>query len=125
MLKVIEFAFTCYPITDMARSRAFYEEVIGLTPSMVHEMPDGSAWTEYVLGEGAFAIGRAPGWNPSADGASIAFEVENFDAAIAALREKGIPFKLEPFETPVCHMAFVSDPDGSSVCIHKRKPGHS
>ena len=123
MIKVIEFAFTCYPVTDMARARAFYESIIGLQPTTVHDGETGS-WTEYVLGDGAFATGRAPGWNPSADGASIAFEVEDFDAAIAALNEKGVHFKMEPFETPVCHMAFVSDPDGSAVCIHKRKPGH-
>jgi predicted enzyme related to lactoylglutathione lyase len=124
MLKVTEFAFTAYPVTDMARSRGFYEGVIGLNPGMVHEMPGGQAWTEYELGDGTFAIGKAPGWNPSPEGASIAFEVEDFDGAIASLREKGIAFKMEPFETPVCHMAFISDPDGSSVCIHKRKPGH-
>lgn len=124
MIKPLEFAFTAYPVTDMARARTFYEGIIGLTPTMVHETPDGAAWTEYELAGGAFAIGKAPGWNPSAEGASIAFEVEDFDAAITSLREKGIAFKMEPFETPVCHMAFVSDPDGSSVCIHKRKPGH-
>jgi len=50
--------------------------------------------------------------------------MENFDAAILELRAAGVPFKMEPMETPVCHMAMVLDPDGSSVCIHKRKPGH-
>ena len=32
---------------------------------------------------------------------------------------------MEPLETPVCHMAIISDPDGSRLLIHKRKPGHS
>ena len=26
----------------------------------------------------------------------------------------------DPFETPVCRMTIVSDPDGNSICIHKR-----
>ena len=30
MLKVTEIAFTCYPVTDMARARKFYEGVPGL-----------------------------------------------------------------------------------------------
>ena len=119
-MKVLEYAFTCYPVIDMARARAFYENIIGLTPTMVHESPDGSAWTEYELAGGAFSLGKAPGWNPSADGASIAFEMEDFDAAIAALKEHGVTFKMEPFTSPVCRMAFILDPEGNTVCIHKR-----
>jgi len=30
MLKVIELAFCCYAVTDMKRSHAFYEGVLGL-----------------------------------------------------------------------------------------------
>ena len=119
MIKVTEIAFTCYPVIDMARARAFYEGIIGLVPTMVHES-EGNAWTEYEIGAGAFAIGKAPGWNPSADGASVAFEMEDFDGAIATLKEHGVPFKMEPFPTPVCRMAFVLDPEGNTVCIHKR-----
>lgn len=123
MIKVTEYAFTCYPVQDMARAREFYEKVLGLVPTMVHESPDGS-WTEYELGGGAFSLGKAPGWNPSADGASIAFEMEDFDAAIADLKARGVSFKIEPFPTPVCRMAFILDPEGNTVCIHKRNPGH-
>jgi len=123
MVKVLEFAFTCYPVADMARARAFYEDVIGLTPAMVHES-EGGSWTEYVLGSGTFSLGQAPGWNPSPDGASIAFEVEDFDGAITALKEGGTLFKMEPFPTPVCRMAFVIDPEGNTLCIHQRNPGH-
>ena len=32
---------------------------------------------------------------------------------------------MGPFETPVCHMVMVSDPDGNTVIIHKRKPGNN
>ncbi len=56
-----EIAFSCYPVTDMERARAFYE---------------------------------------------------------------GIPFHFGPLETPVCHMAFVRDPDGNSLGIHSRKKNH-
>ena len=122
MIKVTEFAFTCYPVRDMARARAFYEELLGLKPTMVHDTENG-AWTEYELGDGAFSLGQAPGWEPSPDGASIAFEMEDFDAAIATLKERGITFKMEPFATPVCRMAFVVDPEGNTLCIHKRNAG--
>ena len=51
----------------------------------------------------------------------VALEVENFDSAIAELKKAGTKFRIEPMETPVCHMAIAFDPDGNSVCIHKRK----
>ncbi len=123
MIKVIELAFTCYPVRDMARARAFYEKIIGLQPTAVTESEHAS-WTEYEVAGGAFSLGKADGWLPSKSGASIAFEMEDFDSAIATLREHGVPFKMEPFPTPVCRMAFVLDPEGNTVCIHKRNPGH-
>ena len=70
----------------------------------------------------ARSIGNgAPDWNPSPGGGSAALEVEDFDAAIALLKTNGCRFRLEPLETPVCHMAIVSDPDGNSILIHRRK----
>lgn len=122
-MKVTEIAFTCYPVRDMARARAFYENLIGLTPTMVHDSEHNS-WTEYEIASGAFSLGKMDGWLPSDNGASVAFEVEDFDAAIDKLREGGAKFKMEPFPTPVCRMAFVFDPEGNTVCIHKRNPGH-
>ena len=41
MLKVTEIAFTCYPVTDMARARKFYEGVLGLKPTMLEGEPGG------------------------------------------------------------------------------------
>ena len=121
MIKIQEIAFTCYPMTDMARAREFYEGVLGLTPTTIHGGADGTnAWTEYEIAGGAFSIGKADGWNPTPEGASVGFEIEDFDAAIQHLRDAGVPFKMEPFPTPVCRMAFVLDPDGSAVCIHQR-----
>lgn len=120
MVQVKEIAFTCYPVTDMARSRAFYEGTLGLKPTMVHTA-EGGDWTEYDLGAGTFSLGRWDGWPPVAGGVCAALEVEDFDAAIAALRAANVTFQMEPFPTPVCQMAFILDPDGSAVCIHQRK----
>ena len=92
MLQVTEIAFTCYPVTDMARARNFYEGVLGL--------------------------------KPTASGCSVGLEVEDFDAAITHLKASDVKFKMEPFPTPVCRMAFIFDPDGNTICIHKRNAGH-
>ncbi len=121
MLNVIELAFTCYPVTDMARARKFYEEVLGLKPTMLVGEAGGMQWTEYDLGSGTLALGAGlPDWQPRADGCCVGLEMEDFDSAIAELHTKGVKFKMEPFPTPVCQMAFISDSDGNTICIHKR-----
>ena len=119
-MKVTEIAFSVYPVTDMPRARTFYEGVLGLEATMDHELPEGH-WVEYDIGAGTLAIGSAPGMVPAADGCSVSLEVEDFDAAIAELEGAGIDVHFGPLETPVCHMAFVRDPDGNSVGIHRRK----
>jgi predicted enzyme related to lactoylglutathione lyase len=122
MLKVIELAFCCYAVTEMKRAREFYEGVLGLKPTTVSDSEHGN-WVEYEFGPYALALGSAPGFKPSPDGCSAALEVEDFDAAIAHLRSKNVKFRMEPFQSPVCRMAMVFDPDGNSLCIHKRNPG--
>jgi predicted enzyme related to lactoylglutathione lyase len=124
-MKITEIAFSCYPVTDMARARAFYEGILGLMPTMVVGEPDGMQWTEYDIANGTLSIGSgAPDWVPSSTGCSVGLEVEDFDDAIGHLRGHGVAFHMEPFETPVCRMAFILDPDGNALCIHQRKPGH-
>lgn len=122
MFKVIEFAFTGYSITDVPRARQFYENVLNLKPASVFEH-EGRMWIEYEIGPHTLAItNQSEDWKPSPNGGGVALEVEDFDAAIAHLKEKGVKFYFEPFASPVCRMAIVSDPDGNSICIHKRNP---
>ena len=88
-VRIVEIAFTGYPVTDLARARAFYEKVLGLKQSTAFEH-DGKAWIEYDIGPGTLAISNMmSSWKPSPDGPSIAFEVADFDAAVAALRQGG------------------------------------
>jgi predicted enzyme related to lactoylglutathione lyase len=118
MLKVIEIAFCCYAVTDIKRAREFYEGVLGLKPATVLE----GQWVEYEFGPHALAIGCAPGmFKPHPDGCMAALEVENFDDAIAHLKKHNVKFRMEPTDTPVCRMTMIFDPDGNSICIHKRK----
>lgn len=123
-MKVIEIAFSTYPITDVPRARAFYEGVLGLEPTMDHDLGEGGHWIEYDIGAGTLGLGKYSGWKPSGDGCTVGLEVEDFDAAVEAIRIAGAQINMGPLETPVCHMLMISDPDGNSLIIHKRKPGH-
>ena len=120
MLKVTEIAFACYAVTDMAKARSFYEGILGLNPTSVYST-EQNQWVEYSFGPHALALGAAPGFKPSPDGCSVALEVEDFDAAIKQLKSNNVRFRMEPMPTPVCQMAMIFDPDGNTICIHKRK----
>ena len=120
-MKITEVAFTGYPVADIVRARAFYEGLLKLEPSRIFENPNGH-WIEYDLGSSTFAISNMfkEEWKPSSDGPSVAFEVDDFDSAVDELRAQNVRFVLEPFDSPVCRMAIIADPDGNSVGIHKR-----
>jgi predicted enzyme related to lactoylglutathione lyase len=119
-MKVSNIAFVGIPVTDVRVARKFYEEVLGLAVS--DEMMSGK-WIEYTVGDNTLAIANVgEQWKPSEQGTGAALEVENFDEAIKQLKNHGVPFAAEPFETPCCHMAVVQDPDGNKLIIHKLKP---
>ncbi len=120
MLKVTEIAFSCYAVTDMARARAFYEGVLGLKATVVHDSEQGQ-WVEYEFGPYALSLGSSPAFKPSPDGCSVALEVADFETAITQLRVNNVKFRIQPMDTPVCQMAMIFDPDGNCLCIHKRK----
>lgn len=108
-----------YPVVDLNRAKAFYKNHLGLIPS---KLSDEGAWVEYDLpGGGCFTITTlATGVKPSADaGGSIAFEVEDLDALIKQLKEKGVTFKLDIFSSPVCRMAVILDSEGNAVTLHQ------
>lgn len=122
MLTVNEIAFTGYPVTEIKRARAFYEGLLNLKASATFEH-DGKSWIEYDIGAGTLAISNmSPDqWKPSSQGPVSVLEVDDFDAAVAVLKDAGVPFSVEPMDSGVCRMAIVSDPDGNSLGIHKRK----
>lgn len=119
MIRYKEIAFTAYPVTDLARSRAFYEDVLRLKPNA--PVKPGDKFIEYDIGPGTLAIGCSPDWPPSKDGASSALEVEDFEAAVATLREHKVQFIIGPLDTPRCHMVTFRDPDGNRLTFHRRK----
>ncbi|HVV00011.1 MAG TPA: VOC family protein [Verrucomicrobiae bacterium] len=116
-----EIAFTAYAVTDIRKSRDFYENVLGLKPNSEYNGSGNPDYIEYDLGPGTFAIGKSEMWKPSEDGASIAFEVEDFDKALARIKEKNVPIKMGPYDFPSCRMVVVLDPDKNKLTLHKRK----
>jgi predicted enzyme related to lactoylglutathione lyase len=106
-----------YMVEDASRAIQFYRDVLGLEPTTVFPHGNGA---EYELADGStFELWR-DGTTPFQPGNGILFAVDDFDAAVAALEVKGTPI-LAKSETSVCFIAIISDTEGNSVVLHKRK----
>jgi len=111
-------AFTVYPVTDMARARAFYEGQLGLKAGECF----GETWCEYDLGASTFAVTTFDmGHLPGSKGAVVGFEVDDLETFLARLKQEQVPFITDVMETPVCRMVVIEDPDHNHITIHKRK----
>jgi len=110
-------AFTMYPVKDHERARSFYEDTLGLTRG---SHSSNGMWTEYDLpGGGCLALFASQEVQPSADGASIAFEVDDLDALIERLKSQDVQFKRDMIHSPVCRMAVILDSEGNSIILHE------
>jgi predicted enzyme related to lactoylglutathione lyase len=107
----------CYLAKDFARAKNFYQNTLGLKPSM-----DGDNWVEFDLSDGTtFALAKLPGdtWYPAG---GVMFAVPDLEAAARRLREAGVKFYGEEIdESPVCQMAWCEDTEGNNFAIHQRK----
>jgi predicted enzyme related to lactoylglutathione lyase len=120
MIKYKEIAFTAYASTNMARSRKFYEKVLGLKLTRKFS----PVFVEYDIGPGTLVVACDPKhWPPSRKGTSAALEVADFDAALAHLKKKRVKIVVGPKDYPTCRMCGVRDPDGNLICLHHRKAG--
>jgi predicted enzyme related to lactoylglutathione lyase len=123
-MNITEIAFVAYPITDVERSRKFYEGALGLKPESVFDQ-GGMAFIEYWIGKGGehcLVIGKGAEYmKPGKTGATAALSVEDFGKAEHRLREHGARFVMEPLDMASCQMALVEDPDGNQIMIHKSK----
>jgi predicted enzyme related to lactoylglutathione lyase len=110
---------TYHVVTDVPRAKAFYCDILGLTPTM--EDPEGKG-VEFELADGqTFGI-WSPGGGDFKAHAGTMFAVPDAHAAVAAIRARGGTIS-DVDETPVCFMAFCTDPDGINLIIHQRKAG--
>lgn len=97
------------PITDRKRSLPFYRDLVGL--ELIPAMEDGKSliWTETLDHTMVHTIEGAP--IPH-----VAFEVEDFDGVLAAVRAAGIEIIKGPLERIDGQRAFYCfDPDGNRL----------
>lgn len=114
-----EIAFTAYPAKDVAGLRKWYEDKLGLKFTGPFEEDGVEKYNEANVGGGYFSVlthewaDREPG---SASG--IVFEVDNMDDTVKDLRAKGLEVE-DPYATPVCKIASLTDLEGNKVSLHQ------
>ena len=113
--------FVAVPSTDVERSRTFYVETLGLRR-------DERAPFDFWVGQTCFSIYQPTDYGmefrPQTT-AHLALHVDDIETARTELEAKGVVFDGETFDTGVCHMAFLSDPDGNNLMLHNRYAPYS
>jgi catechol 2,3-dioxygenase-like lactoylglutathione lyase family enzyme len=101
-----------YWVTDMDRSVAFYEGVLGLR--LLRR--DAGQWAEFDAGGRRFALhGAAEGQPLTPGGATAVFSVGDLDRAKGELSARGVQFGHEGDVSGYARFASFSDPDGNTV----------
>jgi predicted enzyme related to lactoylglutathione lyase len=108
-----------YMVKDATRAIAFYRDVLGLEPKLIYS---GDRGAEYELPDGTtFGLwGGGGAVMPFQPSNGILFAVDDLDAAVAAMSDRGIPILMQ-HETPNCFLAMIHDSEGNTITFHKRK----
>jgi predicted enzyme related to lactoylglutathione lyase len=115
-MAVSNIAFIMYPVADMPRALAFYRDVIGLAPTEVAS----DFWVEFDVAGNTFGIGNFEQLGQPGSAQSLALEVPDIPAFRTMLAEHGVT-STEPYETPICWISGVRDPDGNQIFLHQSK----
>jgi glyoxylase I family protein len=126
MIKPVSVVHSALRIADAEKTRDFYQGILGLNTLPRPNFPQGGYWFGagqsqihvIVSKEGDMA---GPG-QPDPIGPHIAIEVEDFEATMQTLKERGIPFLLPKdfgMKNVAGYQLWILDPDGHTVELRK------
>ena len=112
------YCWTTITVTDLKKSLAFYQDVIGL--KIARRMQPNQDMEIAFLGEGETQVELI--WNRATTAVSfgkdisIGFIVESLEQFRKLLEEKGVPVHSGPFQpNPFIKFLYIQDPDGLKV----------
>jgi predicted enzyme related to lactoylglutathione lyase len=119
-----EIAFTVYPANDVKKLADFYSSVLGLNLTNKLEEEGKLQYAEFTVGSGYFGVMPAEWMDREAGSASgIGFEVEDMDGWLQRLDAKGVKTE-KPYDTPVCRVSSILDPEGNKITFHQTTVAH-
>lgn len=102
-------------VDDVDAALDFYTDVLGLVARTDRpDFPFGGAW----LDAGGQQVHLIEGRPPAGLGQHFALLVEDLDATVAELRERGVEVS-DPGPVGTSRQAFLSDPAGNLVELHQ------
>ena len=122
MTQVIRFEGLSIPVSDVARSVAFYQ-TLGFSVEQ-----SGPAFALLRLGEGTIGLTRArlDDYPATArQGVHIELSVDDLDALYDELRGRGLSIDEPPHEEPWERAMALRDPDGYQVEFAQGRRGHN
>ena len=113
------FAMAMLVCSDLARSRSFYRDMLGLRIG-TDASPD---WVDFELGNG-----QRLGLHPDSEtllvrpgSLQLAFNVDNVDAFITDARMSGVRVLQDPYDQDSGRVAVITDPDGYVIQVFSPK----
>lgn len=116
----MQYCWCTIQVRDLEKSLKFYQNVIDLRLNRRFTSPDGSMIA--FLSDGGSAdvelIYNEKSVKYEGNGISIGFKVPDLEAALAAIRAKGIEIQKGPFKVGGgTQFFYIKDPDGVDVQI--------
>jgi predicted enzyme related to lactoylglutathione lyase len=120
-MAITRVAFLMYPVTDIARAAAFYRDSLGLKQTApVGQAGEAGMWIEFDVHGTTFGIGNFEQAGKPGTAESLALEVDDIAAFRQELAERGLN-SSDPYETPICWISAINDPDGNRIYLHQSK----
>ena len=122
---ITHLAHACFTVSDLDRALAFYRDQLGLTQAFEFNR-DGRRVGVYLHVGGRNFIELFEGTlGDKAEGQSyrhICLEVDDIDATVQILRERGVDVSDVKLGGDQSHQAWVTDPDGNRIELHGYTP---
>ena len=113
---------TALHVSDLEKSKAFYENHFGFETYFEHDTPIGIGIAYLKLGDTILELTGKP--DPSVSGFHFCLETDDFNGAVAALKQAGVGVHTEPHNTSArepreahWRRAVFKGPDGEQVEI--------
>ena len=109
-------AFIGHHVTDIARAKKFYGELLGLEKTAEYE----GKWCEFDTPEGkTIALDT---FSPEGTPPYMALETDDIEAELARLKQAGVEVLLDVRDNKVCKMAIIKDSEGNGLMLHQIAP---
>jgi predicted enzyme related to lactoylglutathione lyase len=109
------------PVSDQDRARQFYAETLGFRLDVDAPFEENMRWVQLTPPEGGASITLMT-WQQGAPPGSLKdlyLAVDDIQGTYDALKQRGVNFTDEPFDSPFGRFAHFEDPDGNGWVLHE------